>query len=69
MPPRGRGARTASTIGAVEASIIAAVMVTQAPVNQTSPPRSVPGPASMPRIWATVTAQVTSATASRAARV
>jgi hypothetical protein len=39
-----------STIGADEGSIIAAVIVTQIPRNQPSPPRSVPGPASIPRI-------------------
>jgi hypothetical protein len=50
-----------STIGAADGSIIAAIIVTQIPVNQARPPRSVPGPASIPRIRSTVTIQVTSA--------
>src|SRR5215207_2903271 len=59
--------RTTSTIGAVEGSIIAAIIVTQTPMNQPSPPRSVPGPASIPRIRSIVTIHVTSAAASSAA--
>ena len=60
-----RGPRwTTSTIGAAEGSIIAAIIVTQTPTNQPRPPRSVPGPASMPRIRSIVTIQVTSAAAS-----
>ena len=39
-----------STIGAADGSIIAAIIVTHTPTYQPSPPRSVPGPASMPRI-------------------
>src|SRR6266487_2465981 len=47
--------------GAAEGSIIAAVIVTQIPRYHPSPPRSVPGPASIPRIRSTVTAQATAA--------
>ena len=68
-PRRAEAVRTTSTIGAVEGSIIAAVMVTQTPMNQARPPRSVPGPSSMPRIRSIVTTQVTSATARSAATV
>ena len=69
-PPRPADARrTATTIGAVEGSIIAAIIVTQTPTNQPRPPRSVPGPASMPRMRSRVTIQVTSATPSSAATV
>ena len=39
-----------STIGVADGSIIAAIMVTQMPRYQPTEPRSVPGPASMPRI-------------------
>jgi hypothetical protein len=52
-------------IGTTEGSIIAAIIVTQTPRYQPSPPRSLPGPASMPRIRSTVTIQVTRAAASR----
>jgi hypothetical protein len=54
-----------STIGATDGSIIAAIIVTQIPTYQPSAPRSVPGPASMPRMRETVTIHVTSAAASR----
>ena len=54
-----------STIGATDGSIIAAIIVTQTPTYQPSAPRSVPGPASMPRMRATVTIHVTSAAASK----
>ena len=37
----------AKTIGDTDGSIIAAIIVTQIPTNQPSPPRSVPGPASI----------------------
>ena len=37
-----------SAIGATEGNIIAAIIVTHTPRNQTSPPRSVPGPAVHP---------------------
>ena len=53
----------ASTIGETDGSIIAAIIVTQMPMNQPRPPRSVPGPASIPRIRSTVTTQETSASA------
>ena len=39
-----------NTIGAADGNIIAAIIVTQIPTYQPSPPRSVPGPASTPRI-------------------
>ena len=55
----------ASTIGATDGSIIAAIIVTQMPMNQPSPPRSVPGPASIPRIRSIVTTQETSASAEK----
>src|SRR3954454_19118019 len=42
---------------------MAAVIVTQIPRYQPKPPRSVPGPASMPRIRSTVTAHATAAPA------
>ena len=56
-----------STIGAAEGSIIAAIIVTQTPRYQPSPPSAVPGPASMPAMRWTVTIQATSASPSRAA--
>ena len=65
--PPGRLARSfltranARTIGDTDGSIIAAIIVTQIPTNQPSPPRSVPGPASIPRMRSTVTIQETSA--------
>ncbi len=49
-----------STIGTAEGSIIAAIIVTHTPRYQPSPPRSVPGPASIPRIRCTVTIHVIS---------
>ena len=49
--------------GAAEGSIIAAIIVTHTPRYQPSPPRLVPGPASIPRIRSTVTAQAASAPA------
>ncbi len=49
-----------NTIGATDGSIIAAIIVTQIPRNQPSPPRLVPGPASIPRIRCTTTIHVTS---------
>ena len=39
-----------STIGSADGSIIAAIIVTQTPSYQPRLPRSVPGPASIPRI-------------------
>ena len=51
-------------MGAAEGSIIAAIIVTQMPRYQPSPPRSVPGPASIPRIRWTVTIQAASDAAS-----
>src|SRR5712691_3936784 len=66
-PRRARSAETlskSSTIGATDGSIIAAIIVTQTPRYQPSPPRSVPGPVSIPRIRCTVTIQVASAAAS-----
>ena len=61
---RRRASRaTRRTAGAAEGSIIAAVIVTQIPRYQPIPPRSVPGPASMPRIRSTVTAQAATAAA------
>src|SRR2546423_14689023 len=48
-----------------DGSIIAAIIVTQIPTYQPSPPRSVPGPASMPCMRSIVTSQATSAAASR----
>ena len=69
-PPRPTAAaRTATAIGSVDGSIIAAIIVTQRPMNGTSAPGSVPGPSSMPRIRHSETAQVTSATARSAATV
>jgi hypothetical protein len=56
-----------STTGAVEGSIIAAVIVTQIPTYQPRPPRSVPGPASIPRIRCTVIIQAARAPASTSA--
>jgi hypothetical protein len=65
-PRRARSAETrwkSSTIGAADGSIIAAIIVTQTPTYHPSEPRSVPGPASIPRILAAVTIQVASAAA------
>src|SRR5215211_6073814 len=44
-----------------DGSIIAAVIVSQIPRYQPGPPRSVPGPASIPRMRCTLTTQATSA--------
>jgi hypothetical protein len=55
------------TIGAADGSIIAAVIVTQMPRYQPRPPRSVPGPASIPLIRWAATTQATSAAASSVA--
>src|SRR6266540_7220952 len=52
-----------STIGATDGSIIAPIIVTQIPRYHPSPPRSVPGPASIPRIRSTVTAHAATAPA------
>src|SRR5437764_3673837 len=52
---------TCRAAAADEGSIIAAVIVTQIPRYHPSPPRLVPGPASMPRIRATVTAHAATA--------
>ena len=57
-----------SVVGAADGSIIAIVIVSQMPTNQANDPRSVPGPASIPRICWTATAQATSAAASTAVR-
>ena len=57
----------ASTIGATDGSIIAAIIVTQIPRNQPSPPRSVPGPASIPRMRSNVRIQAASVSPSRTA--
>src|SRR4029453_2258769 len=54
---------TCRAAGTAEGSIIAAVIVTQSPRYPPSPPRSVPGPASIPRIRSTVTAHATTAPA------
>ena len=51
-----------------DGSIIAAVIVTQTPTNQPSVPRSVPGPASIPRIRTSSTAQAASVAPSSAAK-
>ena len=51
-----------STIGAADGSIIAAIIVTQMPRYQPSEPRSVPGPASIPRIRATTSSHAASVT-------
>ena len=69
-PRRARSPETfanSSTIGAADGSIIAAIIVTQMPTYQPSPPRSVPGPASIPRIRCTVIIQAASAPASTSA--
>ena len=63
-----RVARTEGPVGAADGSIIATVIVSQIPVNQGNAPRSVPGPASMPRISRTATAHARSEAASRVAR-
>ena len=57
-----------SVVGAADGSIIATVIVSQMPANQPNDPRSVPGPASMPRICSTATAHATSAAASTGVR-
>jgi hypothetical protein len=44
-------------MGESEGSIIAAIIVSQTTASQPSPPRSVPGPMSIPCIRCTVTAQ------------
>src|SRR5689334_21867141 len=54
---------TLRAAGAADGSIIAAIIVTHTLRYQPSPPRSVPGPASIPRIRSTVTAQAASAPA------
>ena len=54
---------TCRAAGAAEGNIIAAVIVTQIPRYHPSPPRSVPGPASIPRIRSTVTAHAATAPA------
>ena len=51
-----------STIGVAEGSIIAAIIVTQMPRYQPNEPRSVPGPASIPRIRATTITQAANVT-------
>jgi hypothetical protein len=56
-----------STIGAVDGSIIAAIIVTQIPTYQPRPPSAVPGPSSIPFIRATVAIQAASAPASSTA--
>src|SRR3954453_14585316 len=48
-----------STIGNTDGSIIAPIIVTQMPTYQPRPPRSVPGPPSIPRMRETVTIQAT----------
>jgi hypothetical protein len=50
-----------SVIGATDGNIMAAIIVTQMPRYQPRPPRSVPGPSSIPRIRATETIHATSA--------
>src|SRR3954467_4070294 len=50
-----------STIGKTDGSIIAPIIVTQMPTYQPRPPRSVPGPPSIPRMRSTVTIHATSA--------
>src|SRR6266480_2909298 len=53
LPRRARSRLTrlkTSTIGATDGSIIAPIIVTQIPRYHPTPPRSVPGPASMPCI-------------------
>ena len=52
-------------MGESEGSIIAAIIVSQTTPNQPRPPRSVPGPMSIPSIRTTVTAQHPPATATR----
>src|ERR1044071_9045916 len=49
--------------GTVDGSIIAAVIVTQIPRYQPRPPRSVPGPASIPLILTTESPQAVAAPA------
>ncbi len=71
-PRRARSLVTranASTIGDTDGSIIAAIIVTQIPRNQPSPPRSVPGPASMPRIRSKTRIQATSVNPSSPAAI
>jgi hypothetical protein len=58
-----------NTIGATDGSIIAAIIVTQTPTYQPRPPRSVPGPASIPCIRSTVTIQAARAAARRCAAI
>ena len=54
-----------TTIGAIEGNIIAAIITTHAVTQKPSPPRSVPGPASMPSIRSPVIAQATAASRRR----
>src|SRR4051812_6632729 len=53
-----------TTIVAIEGNIITAIITTQAVTQNPSPPRSVPGPASMPPIRSPVIAQATAASSS-----
>src|SRR5690242_8105461 len=54
-----------TTIGAIEGNIIAAIITTQAVIQKPKPPRSVPGPASMPDMRSPVTAQAMAASSTR----
>src|SRR3954452_5079296 len=56
-----------ATVGATDGNIIAAIITTQTPTNQPSPPRLVHGPPSMPRISRAVQTHPTAATANSAA--
>src|SRR5918994_3083513 len=59
---RARDARARATAaGTADGSIIAAIIAAHTPRNQPSPPRSVPGPASIPRIRSRVTAHAAAA--------
>ena len=50
-----------TTIGAIEGNIIAAIITTHTPMKNPSVPGSVPGPASMPLMRLSVSAQATAA--------
>jgi len=52
-------------IGRIEGNIIAAIITTQTPRNQPSPPRSVPGPASIPFMRSPVMIQARIASATK----
>ena len=56
-----------TTIGTMDGNIIAAIITTHTPRKNPSVPGSVPGPASIPPIWPSVTSQAIAASKNSAA--